>query len=255
MIKYALFFALASIIAPALAQDWAPSGPPKVLSITTEVLKPGAAATHEKTESGWPRAFTKANWPYHWLAVSSISGADRVLFLTGYKSFSDAQADDDQQGTLDWLRIEQEKLAIEDSVYVASKTHQTAVYLPELSLRSTMSLGSVRYLLITTIEVEPEHESKFRKQMQTQITSKQREPDGNRYATYRIVLGATETTFVILQPLQTMADIDQMLVAPVNNMTTTGVKNVRRDLMAFSPSMSYVSTEFAADNTQFWLPN
>lgn len=255
MTRYALFFVLALIAAPVLAQDWTPSGPPKILAITTEILKPGQAATHEKTESGWPRAFTRANWPYHWLAVSSISGADRVLFLTGYKSFSDAQADNNQQDALDWLRIEQEKLAIEDSVYVASKTHQTAVYLPELSLRSTTPLGGARYLLVTTVEVEPEREAEFRKQMQALVASKQRGNDGQHYATYRIVLGATEAIFLILQPLQTMEVLDRMLVAPMNNMTSNGVKSIRRDLMTFSPGMSYVSKEFAAGNAQFWLPD
>lgn len=252
MNRYVLFFTLALMIAPALAQDWAPSGPPKVLSITTEVLKPGTSATHEKIESGWRRAFTKADWPYHWLAASSISGVDRMLFLTGYQSFADAQTDDDRQDALDWLRIEQEKLAIEDSVYVASKTHQMAVYVPELSLHSTVPLGSMRHLLITTVEVEPAREQEFRKQMQTQVTSRPHENNMSHYATYRILLGAAEATFAILQPLQTMKALDQTLEASMKNMPAAGVKSIRRDLMAFSPSMSYVSKEFAVGNTPFW---
>lgn len=255
MSKHFWPIALALAVMSAPAQDWASSGPPKVLSITTEVLKPDQASTHEKTESGWPRAFTKANWPYHWLAISSITGEDRVLFLTGYKSFADSQADDDQQNALEWLSAEQERLAIEDSVFVASKSHQIAAYIPELSLRSRMSLGGSRLLLMTTVDVEPAREAEFRKQMQARMTIKQRETGGQHYATYRMLLGAPEATFLLLQPLENRDALEKLFWNSVNSLPTAGVKSIRHDLMAFSPSMSYVSKEFAAGNTQFWLPN
>lgn len=255
MNKYVWFPVLALIATPAFAQDWAPSGPPKVLAVTTEFLKPGQAATHEKIESGWPRAFRKANWPYHWLTVSSVSGTDRLLFLTGYQSFADAQADDTSQSALDWLRIEQEKLTIEDSAYVASKTHQTAVYEPDLSLRSNAPLGGARYLLVTSIEVEPAQEQEFRKQLRAYMLGKQRGAYTERWATYRIVLGARDASFVMFQPLQSMQALDQGVVSSVNNLPTAGVRTIRRDLMAFSPGMSYVSEEFAAGNTAFWFPD
>lgn len=255
MNKHVWFFILALIATPTFAQDWAPSGPPKVLAITTETLKPGQAATHEKIESGWPRAFRKANWPYHWLTVSSVSGTDRLLFLTGYQSFAEAQADSTGQDALDWLRIEQEKLSIEDSVFVASKAHQMAVYEPDLSLRSNAPLGGARYLLVTAIEVEPAQEQEFRKQLRAYMLGKQRGAYTERFAVYRILLGAHATSFVMLQPLESMQVLDQGLMPSASVLPSTGVRSIRRDLMAFSPSMSYVSKEFAAGNSAFWFPD
>lgn len=255
MNKYVWFFILALIATPAFAQDWAPSGPPKVLSITTETLKPGQAATHEKIESGWPRAFRKANWPYHWLTVSSVSGTDRLLFLTGYQSFAEAQADSTGQDALDWLRIEQEKLSIEDSVFVASKTHQLAVLEPDFSLRSNGPLGGARYLLVTSFEVEPAQEPEFRKQLWGYMLDRQRGAYTERFAVYRGLLGAAEAGFVMLQPLESMQALDEGAALSVNNLPNVGVRSIRRDLMAFSPSMSYVSKEFAAGNTAFWFPD
>ena len=69
-----------------VAQETPP--PPKVLSIIREFVKPGkSGGPHEKAESAFVQAMTRAKWPTHYLAVSSITGKPRVLFLTGYDSF------------------------------------------------------------------------------------------------------------------------------------------------------------------------
>jgi len=73
--------------------------PPKVLTVTREFVKPGkSGATHERTESAFVQALTKAKWPTHYLAVDSLSGKTRSLFFTGYESFEawekDVQAEE-----------------------------------------------------------------------------------------------------------------------------------------------------------------
>ena len=71
----------------AVAQDSVP--PPKVLSIYREFVKPGKGGMlHEKAESAFVQAMTRAKWPTHYLAVTSLSGKPRALFLTGYESFA-----------------------------------------------------------------------------------------------------------------------------------------------------------------------
>ena len=57
-------------------------------SIFREFVKPGkGGALHEKSESAFVQAMTRAKWPTHYLAVNSITGKPRALFLTGYDSF------------------------------------------------------------------------------------------------------------------------------------------------------------------------
>ncbi len=80
----------AGISGIALGQD-KPAGkmPPKVLTVFREYTKPGKSGTaHEKTESLFIQAMKQANWPTHYLAVESLSGQSRALFLTGYDSFA-----------------------------------------------------------------------------------------------------------------------------------------------------------------------
>src|SRR5580698_9925721 len=69
-------------------------GPPKVLVIMREFLKPGkAGSVHEKSESAFVSAMTAAKWPTHYLAMDSLSGPSRSLFFVGYDSFADWQQD------------------------------------------------------------------------------------------------------------------------------------------------------------------
>ena len=63
--------------------------PPKVLQIIVEYLKPGKSGSpHQSTESGFVKAFQAANWPTHYLAADSLTGAPRSLFFVGYDSFA-----------------------------------------------------------------------------------------------------------------------------------------------------------------------
>src|SRR6267142_7277622 len=57
--------------------------PPKVLVIAREVAKTGKSAPHEKWGTGWPRAFSKANWPVHYLAASATSGGIAFPVMAG----------------------------------------------------------------------------------------------------------------------------------------------------------------------------
>lgn len=83
------FVLLCSLASVAVCQngDWVQSTTPKVLSIDTETSKPGQASAHEKIESGWRRAFNKANYPSYFLGLSSITGSSTMVFLTAYDSF------------------------------------------------------------------------------------------------------------------------------------------------------------------------
>src|SRR5262249_858453 len=70
----------------ATAQDQ--SSMPKVLQITREFVKAGKSGTpHQKAESAFVNAMRNAKWPTYYLAVSSLTGKPRVLFMTSYASF------------------------------------------------------------------------------------------------------------------------------------------------------------------------
>ena len=53
----------------ALCED-----PPPVIQIGRESVKEGRAAAHRKVETDWARSFRRAKFPYHYLALESMTG-------------------------------------------------------------------------------------------------------------------------------------------------------------------------------------
>ncbi len=77
-----------AVIGSSFAAAQEMQGPPKVLQITREFVKPGkTGAIHDKSESKFVAAMAAAKWPTHYIALNSLSGKSRALFLTGYPSF------------------------------------------------------------------------------------------------------------------------------------------------------------------------
>src|SRR5947208_5815730 len=92
-----VFTGLVTGLGFAAAQEM-PPGPPKVLVIQREMLKPGRAGnTHLKTESAFVQAMTAAKWPTHYFAAESQSGVSRALFFIGYPSFAAWEKDNADQ--------------------------------------------------------------------------------------------------------------------------------------------------------------
>ena len=72
----------------AIAQDAGTNAPPNVLVIQREYLKPGkSGAIHVKSEGNFIKASNDAKWPTRYIAMDSLSGPTRALFMFGYDSF------------------------------------------------------------------------------------------------------------------------------------------------------------------------
>src|SRR5208337_5072684 len=68
--------------------------PPAVLQISRESIKEGKGAAHRKVEQEYVNAFRKANFPFHYLSLSSQSGPNEVWFLDAYPSFAALEESD-----------------------------------------------------------------------------------------------------------------------------------------------------------------
>ena len=80
------------------AQDTEFSQPPNVLVIAREYTKPGkSGALHEKSESAYVKAMEAAKWPVNYIAMDSVSGVNRSLFVYGYPSFDAWEKDNAAQ--------------------------------------------------------------------------------------------------------------------------------------------------------------
>ena len=112
MLGLSLAFAGSSI---AAAQDAASSTAPVVLQITREFTKPyKGGAAHDKTESAFVTAQTKAKFPAYYVAMNSMTGKSRALFMTRYTSFAEWEKDNKIIDTNPAFSAEMERASIAD---------------------------------------------------------------------------------------------------------------------------------------------
>ena len=254
----------------ALAQEKAASGPPKVLQIFREEVKPGKGAAHVKVEAGWPAAFAKANYPAHYLAMVSQTGPSEAWFMTGYPSLAAWEKDQQASEKNPVLTAELDKLSEKDGELLSGARSITANYREDLSYRPAgVKLGAMRYFYVTTIRVRPGHESDYLEANKITREAHEKANVPEHWAVYQVTLGMPSGTYLVLQPMKTLAEVDafpdthgkvyQEAIGDegkkkLREAASAGIMNSESNIFAFSPKMSYVSKETAAADPEYWTP-
>jgi len=131
---------------------------PKVLQITREFVKPGKGGTaHDKAESAFVKAMSEAKWPTYYVALSSLSGKTRVLFLTSYASYEAWQKDGDAVEKNATLSSALNQANEADGELLESVDQGVFVLREDMSLRAHPDLSQFRYMEISSYHVRPGH--------------------------------------------------------------------------------------------------
>ena len=251
-----------------IAQTPAPPPPPKVLRIAREEVKPYMDIAHAKVEVGWPKAWAKANRPYYWLAMTTLSGPAEAWFLNGYKSFADIEKDDKEFEKLPALKAETARLGQLDKEMLRGSRGIMATFREDLSYHAEVNMANMRYFRVNTIRVRPGLNDEFIEYRKNIKAANEKLQSDSHYAIYQTVSGAPNGTFLIFTPMKSMAEMDPNPVRDKAFQDALGDENRKRlsELaskaiisnepihFAFSPEMSYVSKDFAASDKAYWSP-
>jgi hypothetical protein len=243
--------------------------PPKVLVMFREFVKPGrTGSAHERTESNFVQAMARAKWPTHYLAVTSLSGRSRAIFLTPYDSFEAWEKDNLATMKNKALSESLEKSMMADGDLLSDVDQTVATYSEELSLRPNVDLPHMRYFEISLFHVKPGHRSDWEEIVKMVKAAYDKIPDSH-WATYEVAYGAQEgTTYIVFSALKSASEIDHEFAEDkdfVSAMGEDGMKKLseleaaamepgQTNLFAFSPSMSYVSDDWIKADPEFWKP-
>jgi hypothetical protein len=252
----------------AAAQQESPATPvPKVLQITREFVKPGkSGAEHDKSEAAFVQAMARANWPTHYVALSSLSGKSRALYLTGYESFDAWEKDYSASEKNAVLTADLERAAVADGELLDSMDQMVYSYDEELSYRASGDLVNARFMEIAVYHVRPGHGKEWSDLVKMAIAANQKAGTSAHWATFRLEYGGENGTWVMLSADKSMAEIDTGFkeekqfhdalgedgMQKFRELFGSAVDNSNQQLFAINPRQSYVPDEWIKAAPDFW---
>jgi len=242
-------------------------GPPKVLTVTREFLKPGKSGTpHDKTESEFVAAMRDAKWPSYYFGLDSLSGKIRSIFLTGYDSFDAWEKDLHAQQKNPKLAPALEKAYADDAPLLDSVDQSVWFFREDQSHHPTTEIGSARMMELSVYRVKPGHEADWDAIVKLVKDAYARGVEGH-WDMFQLVYGGGPA-YVVITPLKGGAEIDKNWAAGKKFEEAMGAEGMRKlealsaaaiessetNLFMINPKMSYVPDEVAKSAPDFWRP-
>jgi hypothetical protein len=243
--------------------------PPKVLVISREFVKPGRTGMiHEKSESAFVQAMVKAKSPTHYLAVTSLSGRSRALFLTGYDSFEAWEKDNQAVEKNAALSASLDHALMADGDLLSDYDQTVGTFSEEYSLRPNVDIAHMRYFEVSLFQVKPGHRKEWGEIVKLVMAAYKNIPDAH-WATYEVAYGQQgNATYVVFSALKSASEIDHAFtedkdfvaamgeegMKKLSEMESSAMESSQTNLFAFSPSMSYPSEEWVKADPEFWKP-
>ena len=273
----ALGIALTGLAAAVGAQSPDHSGPPPVLAITREEIKPGRMAAHEKLNAAFVAAVSRTPSRSQWLGLVPVSGDENTtLFISAFGNFAEAESQrkaDEEQLSNAAFKAEMEALDKQGAdVHVAQRT-TFARYRPDLSFHpGTMEeVAQSRYFGITTVRVKYNRIPDYVDYIKTLNAAREKAGLPIKLAAYQITSGAQAGTFLYFRPLKSLKtwDDDYATIAETEKAMTAAyggeeaarkvrlqgadlVMSADNAVYAMNPKISRPSPEFAKYDVAFW---
>lgn len=262
-----------SSFSQAIAQTPDEMGPPRVLLIVREEIKPGMMPAHNKHSAGYAAIFGKLKTPNHRIAMIPVAGSENeVLYVTGGESFAELEmitkeTDKKMASANGTMRAELARLDKEAPDLHSGMRDMLAVFRPELSFKPGVDVAQMRYFAITTVRVRPGQEDNFSEYVTTLINAAREKAKAEMHvAAFQVIAGMPGTTYMFFRSMKSLADYDLRIGPRVREAMTDDQKKKadkmagesvivsETSIYAFNPSMSYLPKEFTASDSGFWNP-
>ncbi len=253
----------------AAAQEAAPgtASVPKVLQITREFVKPGKAGmAHDKAEALFVDAMSRAKWPTHYIALTSLSGKPRGLYLTSYESFEAWQKDSNATSKNASLSAALDRAAMADGELLESTDQAVFYFHEEMSQHPRADLSQMRYMELTLFHVRPGKEKQWSEVVKMAKAGYEKGVPEAHWGMFEELYGADGGTFLLLSSHKSLAEIDRGLLQSKQFTTAMGDDGMKKldelyaeccepaqqQLFAFNPHQSYVQDEWIKADPDFW---
>jgi hypothetical protein len=247
------------------AQDNGVDGPPKILVIQREFLKPGKNGPHVKSEESFVRVLAGAKATPRYLAMTSLSGKSRVLFFSGYASLA-AWEDEVKSVSKDTaLTAAMDRVNASDGDLLTEFDQSVWARRDDLSYNMGNLQGD-RYMEIIQFVVRPGHMREWEELVKlVQDGYKKGVPDAN-WAMFQMLYGTGGYSFIAVVKFKSLAEGDKDLASDkqfadavgedgmkkLSELEAASVESRVTNLFAFSPEMSYPPDAWTKAEPDYW---
>jgi hypothetical protein len=252
----------------AAAQDATPT-PPKVIQITREWLKPGkGGAVHDKSEAAFVAAAAKGKLS-HYIALNSMSGKSRALYMFRYPSFEAMGKDAEIIDKSAALTSEFDRAEVADGELLDSVDTAVFTYDEELSYHPRPDLSHARFYQINVFHVRPGHMKEWREAVKIYQDACDKAGNGAHWGMYELAYGGEGGTFMALSHRASMKEIDEIFAGGKKFVEAMGgpegmqkfdelfgqaVDSSRVELFSINPKQSYAEEAWIKADPDFWKP-
>jgi hypothetical protein len=254
----------------ATAQDSSEMKPPAVIQINREWLKPGkGGAMHDRSEAAFVNLMNKGKLQGHYLALNSMSGKSRALYMTRYPSFEAWENDNQIFQKNASLAGELDRAIVADSDFLEGMDSAVLVYNEELSFHPRPDFSHARYYELTAFKVRLGHEREWREVTKMYKEACDKAGIGLHWGAYEVTYGGESGTYIMLTHRDSLAEIDKERAeskkimesmggedgaAKMDQMFAAAVESVRSELFTINPRQSYVDEATMRADADFWKP-
>jgi hypothetical protein len=258
-----------SAMAAAQESSSQPASMPKVLQITREYVKPyRGGAAHDRTENAFVRAMMRAKFPTHYIALDSLSGKARALYLTWYDSFEAWGRDNETVETNKALAAELERASIADGELLDSVDSEVLTYDENMSYNPNGDLSHARYIEASVYHIRIGYGEEWREAVKRIIEAHKQGGSSAHWATFHQAFGGEGGTYVMFTAYKSMAELDHSESNYMRAHDSMGeedfkktqklfgeaVDSTHRELFAINPRQSYAPEEWINADPEFWKP-
>jgi len=261
---------LAAGVGIAVAQDSSEMKPPAVIQINREWLKPGkSGAVHDRSEAAFVTLMNKGKLQGHYIALNSMSGKPRALYMTRYPSFEAWETDNKIFEKNASLGAELDRAISSDSELLEGMDSAVLVYSEELSFHPRPDFSHARYYELTAFKVRLGHEKEWREVTKMYKEACDKAGAGLHWGAYAVQYGGESGTYIMLTHRESLAEIDKEQAAgkkimeamggeegaaKMDQMFAAAVESVRSELFTINPRQSYVDEATMKADADFWKP-
>ena len=240
--------------------------PSHLMRIFREDIKSGKGSAHEKVESAYVRAFSKAGYPSY-LAWEQVSGTTQAWFIERYDTY-EAMEKAMHLSDSEPLKSTVQMLDAQDGELRSGERSMIATYQPALSyVAPPPNLMKYRFITVNTIRIRPGHNPDFQELRKLLIEAYTKAGQKRRFVVYSVNSGMPAGTYLIFSGMESLKALDPVPgamsmqdafgaenLSKYNKLYADTVISSENTLFAVNPRMSNPPKEYIQADPSFWAP-